>query len=32
LWRFATPSWMETNRWRCRADVNRFMIHLALSH
>ena len=30
LWRLATPSWMETNRWRCRADVNRFMIHFMI--
>ena len=26
VWRLATPSWMETKRWRCRADLNRFMI------
>ena len=26
LWRLATPSWLKTRRFRCRADVNRLMI------
>jgi hypothetical protein len=26
LWRLATRSWIKTERWRCRADVNRVMI------
>jgi hypothetical protein len=31
VWRVATPSWIKTRRFRCRADVNRVMILLRLS-
>jgi hypothetical protein len=31
LWRLATPSWIKTRRFRCRADVNRLMIFSRLS-